>query len=89
MHDPNYLPTAINEIEASIDYLCAKSASIARLLDAMHLMAMDLDRWGLNNQKFYALHTHLCDELLRTETDKELCERDLSEERSRDQKPIQ
>jgi K+/H+ antiporter YhaU regulatory subunit KhtT len=83
-----YIPTSTDEIEASLNYLNEKSAAIGKLLDSMHRFAMDLDRWGVSNQKFYSLHTHLCDELLRTETDRSLCEADLRQERGREQKTI-
>ena len=76
-----YLPTTVDEIEASLSYLNDRSQAIGKLLDAMHRFASDMDRWGVNHAKFYSLHTHLCDELLRTETDRSLCEADLKKEK--------
>jgi hypothetical protein len=76
----HYMPTGVNEIEASLSYLNEKSAAIGKLLDAMHRFASDIDRWGIEHTKFYTLHTHLCEELLLVETDRAICEQDLKKE---------
>lgn len=78
-----YLPTTADEIEASLNYLNEKTSAIGRLLDAMHRFGADMDRWGTNHSKFYNLHTHLCEELLKTETERSCCESDLKSEKLR------
>lgn len=75
-----YLSTTVDEIKASLNYLNEKSAAIGKLLDSMHRFAADMDRWGTEHSKFYSLHTHLCEEILKLEVDRSACEADLRNE---------
>lgn len=70
------LPDKI-ELEANIDYVSERSIFISKLVDSMRYAKNDFEKFGLNLVKFHALFDHLCYELLRTETEKQILESDL------------
>jgi hypothetical protein len=71
------------ELEANIDFVKAKSKAIGDLLKAMQDFKPNLEKFGLNPIHYYAWHDHLSEELLKSETEREILENDLAKERWR------
>ena len=70
------LPEKI-ELEANIDYVRERAVVISYLVDGLREAKPHFEKFGLNLVKFHALFDHLCFELLRTETEKQILESDL------------
>jgi hypothetical protein len=79
VQDLNYeeLPESV-ELEANLSYVKARCKAVGELLQTLHDFKPNIEKFSLNPIGYHLLVDHLSEELLRTDTEKQVLENDVA-----------
>lgn len=65
------------ELEANLEYATMRTKALGDLINVLQKFKPDIEKYGINPCKFHDLFDHLCEELLGTETERNILESDI------------
>jgi hypothetical protein len=71
----------ILELQANLDYVKERAKAIGDLLDVLHNFKPNIEKYGLSPVRYHGFVDHLSEELLGSETEKEILENDIAKEK--------